>query len=194
MRAHVRSFVGSPDRACGSFRLQKSTSSAWHRAPWSEELLEAAESSPSSSERGAKERWKPTSGGKARGSVAGPRKGATRRGKALRTAGSPSFDEDVEKGGSGRVRQFRFEGSVTGSVRGGFILLDSRPTRSRRRSAARGTHRSGGPARNARRSHPRQKTSGAWIEIAEAGLRTVKCGITRVIRWGLGSIGRASGA
>jgi hypothetical protein len=57
-------------RACGSFRLQKSTSGAWHRAPASEELAEAAESSLSSLQRRAKERseaalgWQnPRSGG-----------------------------------------------------------------------------------------------------------------------------------
>ena len=36
-------------RACGSFRLQKSTSGAWHRAPGREERPEAALSSPTSS-------------------------------------------------------------------------------------------------------------------------------------------------
>jgi len=41
-------FHRSAGRACGSFRLQKSTSGAWRRALAGEEPAEAAGSSPSS--------------------------------------------------------------------------------------------------------------------------------------------------
>jgi len=101
-------FRGSDGRACGSFRLQKSTSGAWPCAPGRDERPEAAGSSPSSLGSGgrrsagsrtgvakSRDRWRVSRSrpGRASGSV----ERGTRRWKAPWVGLAVAFDEAVVK-------------------------------------------------------------------------------------------------
>lgn len=95
-------------RACGSFRLQKSTSGAWHSAPGREERSEAAVSSPASfgsAERKSVGSWIGAAKSRLGGGFAfeigrakaGFGRADTRRWKAPGVAGTAGFDEPVGK-------------------------------------------------------------------------------------------------
>jgi len=200
LRIGFHRFAG---RACGSFRLQKSTSGAWHRTPASEELAEAAESSPSSLQRRAKERRKPVRDGKVQGTVAGSRsRGVV---KTARRAGNSSVE-----GASGREsRFFLTKRRRKRSWRCSRVSAQERRDRERqrqvlpprarlkrpsRRGAVRGVHRSRDPYQERTAPAPASDDARSVVDPAEAGVRTVKCAATRVVRWGFGPNGRVARA
>jgi hypothetical protein len=163
-------------RACGSFRLQKSTSGAWHRAPAGEEPTEAAASSPSSLQRRAKER---SEAGLGRQS---PRNGG---GSAFEVAAQAAIERTLVDGRRfeptkpslltrGRWKRFWWRHGVSAPGRRDrerqrqVLPPRSRLTRPRRRGAGRRGPSIERPRRNARRPHPPSDDEGSVVDACRS--------------------------
>jgi hypothetical protein len=194
-RAGFRWSVG---RACGSFRLQKSTSGAWPCAPGRDERTEATGSSSSSfgsagrksvgSRVGAaksRDRWRVRVRGLFR--VSGVGRAGTRRWKMPWVVGAVAFDEAAVKAvlaARAALRRTRVATRVSKVVTFGPSAEDN--------AADRGCHLwarlDREPSRIGWHPHPpdRREREGDGC----SSRRVVKRVVTRVVRWGFGSIGR----
>jgi len=138
----------SDDRACGSYRWQKSTSGAWPRARAGDEPAQAAWSSPLPHEgRRAKERRKPDHGGKAGIRWRARVRDSTRKrgveralvdGRRPDAARSGLFDETPRSATPERELAFRCDAHAHKGVRGRPALLSRGRQRRTTRGAARG--------------------------------------------------------
>jgi hypothetical protein len=162
-RAGFRWSVG---RACGSFRLQKSTSGAWPCAPGRDERTEAAGSSSSSlgsagrksvgSRVGAaksRDRWRVRVRGLFRASGVG--RAGTRRWKMPWVVGAVAFERSGGEGGPGGACRASAHARRDTGVKGRHV----RPVRGRQRRGQ------GVPPVGSTRSGARQD----WVASAPAG-------------------------
>jgi hypothetical protein len=119
---------------------------------------------------------------------------ATRRWKALRAGKVASFDEEATEAVLAVLGEFRLQECRDRKRQRQVLPPRARLTRPSRRGAVRGVHRSRDPNQERTVPAPASDDVRSVVDPAEAGVRTVKCAATRVVRWGFGSNGRVARA